>query len=75
MLLTDKSDDIAEDPIGINLKKIGDLIHAAPSWHPRLFFTMAMYAYDCDVTIQYYPNPNLNHRKGTKNRIKTLTLL
>ena len=27
-----------------------------------------MYTYERDVTIQYYPNPNPNHKKGTKCR-------
>ena len=36
------------------------------SWHPR-FFTLALYTYERDVTIQYYPKPKPkpNHKKGT----------
>ena len=46
-----------------------DLFHAAKCWHPRsFFFTVAIYTYKRDVTIQYYPNANNNHKKGTKYR-------
>ena len=54
--------------VRIKLQSERDLIHAAPSLHPRLFFTVAMYTHERDVTIKYYPNPNPNHKKGTKFR-------
>ena len=54
-----------------------DLIQTVPSLHPRLFFTVAMYTYERDVTIQYYPNPNPNpnHKKVLNVGPETLTLL
>ena len=33
-----------------------------------IFSTVGLYTYEHDVTLQYYPNPNPNHKKGTKFR-------
>ena len=39
------------------------------------FFTVALYTYESDIKIYYYPNSKPNHEKGTKLRPQKFNLI